>query len=116
MNFTDRLREGKMSNKLFKAFQDEYPIYYEYELVYFDEFVIFSIYNELKEKLSCYKLNEYGISEMDEGGFAPDSVSAEIDFEKSCKIYRKFLKENFSKCNNNSCVKSDKVTEEINSL
>ncbi|MBR1987722.1 MAG: hypothetical protein IKA36_01650 [Clostridia bacterium] len=112
MNFIERLSEGKMSNKLFKVFQDVYPVYYEYELVYFSKDVMFSIYNELKEKVSCYRLTENDIKEITEGDMAPTATTSEVDFERSCRIYRKFLKENFYKKDNGMHI----AKEEINSL
>lgn len=120
MNFVSKLKDEKMQQKLFDAFNIGYDRDFNYEIRFKDERALFTIMTKREQLVSDYILENYDLKPLCPGEDAISDRYYGVNDEKSRKIYLSFMKKTFPEYKDEYIKNLDNIKQksidEINSL
>ena len=120
MNFVSKLKDEKMQQKLFEAFNAAYDRDFEYELLFREETALFTINTTRNAFVSSYIIENYDLIPMCPGEDAISDRYYGVKDAQSRKIYLSFMKKTFPEYKDEYIKNLDNIKQksidEINSL
>ena len=94
MYFVNKLKEGNNVEELISDFSTEYGKNLKYKTLYLEDGIVFSIICEKYGQIASYLLKDFEFIELSGKSIVIEEMFG-VAYEKSRKIYLKFMKHNF---------------------